>query len=134
MVRNDLVLPISARGIVGPPGKIVLLRNERDAWEFPGGRLEVKDESPPMTLQREITEQLDVVVDVQDPVHAWRDEPTPGQQVLLIAYTCDIVGEFPEHLWQHDDRSGIRLFDFEQLPDIDLGPGYRQALQLANRN
>ncbi|MDW3176855.1 MAG: NUDIX domain-containing protein [Acidimicrobiia bacterium] len=131
MVHNDLILPISVKGILGPPGKIVLLRNERGEWEFPGGRLDVKDTSPPMCLQREITEELDLVVDVQDPVHSWRYEPLPGHHVLLIAYRCELIGDWPERLWHSDEHLGVRLFDLTELAAINLPAGYRDALRLA---
>ena len=33
--------PVSVKGIVYHNGKIVLLKNERDEWELPGGKLEL---------------------------------------------------------------------------------------------
>ena len=37
-------------------GKVLLLRNERDEWELPGGKLEV-GEDPADCVVREITEE-----------------------------------------------------------------------------
>jgi 8-oxo-dGTP pyrophosphatase MutT (NUDIX family) len=130
-VQNDLVLPISVKGILGPPGQIVLLRNERDEWEFPGGRIEPDDESPPACLRREISEELDLIVDVGMPVHTWRYEPIPGRNVLLVAYSCEIVGTWPDQLWHSDEHSGVRLHDLDALDRINLPQGYRDALQFA---
>lgn len=129
-MHNDLVLPISVKGILGPPGHIVLLRNERDEWEFPGGRLEPSDESPTACLRREISEELDLIADVGRPVHSWRYEPIPGRQVLLIAYACSIVGTWPEHLWHSDEHLGVKAFQLDELDAIDLPQGYRDALAL----
>lgn len=129
-MQNDLVLPISVKGILGPPGHVVLLRNERDEWEFPGGRLEPGDASPPACLQREISEELDVIAAVGRPVHSWRYEPVPGRHVLLIAYACEIVGTWPERLWHSDEHLGVRLFATDALDGISLPVGYRDALRL----
>lgn len=129
-MQNDLVLPISVKGILGPPGQVVLLRNERDEWEFPGGRIEPGDNSPTACLRREISEELDLVAVVGLPVHAWRYEPIPGRDVLLIAYSCEIVGAWPDRLWHSDEHLGVRLFPIDGLDDIALPQGYRDALQL----
>lgn len=132
-LHNDLVLPISVKGILGPPGQIVLLRNERDEWEFPGGRLEPGDESPTACLRREISEELDLIANVGRPVHSWRYEPVPGRHVLLLAYACTIVGTWPEHLWHSDEHLGVQTFELGDLDDINLPQGYRDALRLAHR-
>lgn len=132
MVHNDLVLPISVKGILGPPGKVVLLRNERDEWEFPGGRLEASDDSPPMCLQREISEELDLIAAVREPVHAFRYQPIAGNHVLVMAYRCELVGAWPDELWHSSEHSGVRLFDLDMLAEINLPEGYREALRLAN--
>jgi 8-oxo-dGTP pyrophosphatase MutT (NUDIX family) len=131
MVHNDLVLPISVKGILGPPGHVVLLRNERDEWEFPGGRVEVGDESPPACLRREISEELDLIADVGMPVHTWRYEPIPGRDVLVIAYRCEIVGEWPDKLWHSHEHLGVQLVELDALDDVHLPQGYRDALAVA---
>ena len=130
-MENDLVLPISVKGILGSEGRVVLLRNERDEWEFPGGRLEPSDASPPACLRREISEELDVIADVGPPIHSWRYEPIPGRHVLIIAYRCQIVGTWPERLWHSDEHLGVGLFDLDGLDEVNLPQGYRDALDIA---
>jgi hypothetical protein len=47
--------PVSVKGVVLTASGVVLLRNERDEWELPGGKLE-PGESPAACLVREIEE------------------------------------------------------------------------------
>ena len=47
--------PVSVKGIVYFNGKVVLLKNERDEWELPGGKLEL-GETPEACVIREIEE------------------------------------------------------------------------------
>ena len=37
--------PISVKGVVVRAGRVLLLKNERDEWELPGGRLEAGETS-----------------------------------------------------------------------------------------
>ena len=48
--------PVSVKGVLrAPTGEVVLLLNEREAWELPGGRIEL-GESSTECLAREIAE------------------------------------------------------------------------------
>jgi ADP-ribose pyrophosphatase YjhB (NUDIX family) len=38
------MFPVSVKGVVVQGGKVLLLRNERDEWELPGGKLEVGED------------------------------------------------------------------------------------------
>ncbi|MFS0783156.1 NUDIX domain-containing protein [Bacillus sp. 1P06AnD] len=46
-------LPISIKGIITENNQVLLLKNDRDEWELPGGRLE-GHEKPEECLKREI--------------------------------------------------------------------------------
>jgi len=35
------LFPVSVKGVVVRDGRVLLLRNERDEWELPGGKLDL---------------------------------------------------------------------------------------------
>ncbi|MGH8726480.1 MAG: NUDIX domain-containing protein, partial [Burkholderiales bacterium] len=53
--------PVSIKGVVFRDDRAILLRNERDEWELPGGKLE-PEEAPAECCAREILEELSITV------------------------------------------------------------------------
>ena len=49
--------PISTKVIIIDDGRLLLLKNEREEWDFPGGKIICNDE-PKETLIREVFEEL----------------------------------------------------------------------------
>jgi 8-oxo-dGTP pyrophosphatase MutT (NUDIX family) len=72
--------PVSVKGVVIDGGRVALLKNERDEWELPGGKLELR-ENPRSCVEREIFEEPGWAVQVEKildcyriyQVVAWRD-------------------------------------------------------------
>ncbi|WP_435838167.1 NUDIX domain-containing protein [Streptomyces chrestomyceticus] len=66
MTYTSPLWPVSVKGVAfDARGRVLLLRNERDEWELPGGRLEigsaggeqVPDPTPEAALEREVREE-----------------------------------------------------------------------------
>ena len=53
--------PVSVKGVLVRDGLVLLLKNEREEWELPGGKLELGEE-PPACVAREITEETGLPV------------------------------------------------------------------------
>ncbi|MEK7411453.1 MAG: NUDIX domain-containing protein, partial [Actinomycetota bacterium] len=66
---------------------VILLQNERDEWELPGGK-PMPGETPEDTVAREISEELNIPVTVGDIVDMWMYEIYAGATVLVITYRC----------------------------------------------
>ena len=73
--------PVSIKGVLfSPAGEAVLLLNEREEWELPGGRIE-PGETSAECLVREIQEELGLEVEVGRPVDTYLFEVIPGRHV-----------------------------------------------------
>ena len=55
--------PISIKGVVFRGSQVILLKNERDEWELPGGKIEL-GETPEACVYREIKEEVGIQVKV----------------------------------------------------------------------
>ncbi|MBA4494459.1 NUDIX domain-containing protein [Paenactinomyces guangxiensis] len=80
--------PVSIKGIIIREDNVLLLKNERNEWELPGGRLE-KGEAPQKCLIREIKEELNIDCTVKQLVDTWVYEVLPGKQVFIVIYYCE---------------------------------------------
>ncbi len=116
---------VSIKGVFATPsGEVVLLMNERDEWELPGGRIEI-GESPRECVEREIREELDVAVTAGEFLDSYLFEVVPGKHVFIETYACVLTGEFNPRISEEHKRIG--LFSPADLPD-NLPAGYRASI------
>lgn len=83
-------------------------------WELPGGKIE-NNESEEECLQREIHEELGLVVEVETRLVPNLHEIQPGKQILLIPFRCKITGG----TLQPTEHKAIEWLDFTELLHLD---------------
>ena len=79
--------PVSVKGVLVRDGRVLLLKNEREEWEPPGGKLELGEE-PQVCVAREITEETGLAVTVGPILDAWQYHIGDGSDVLIVTYGC----------------------------------------------
>jgi 8-oxo-dGTP pyrophosphatase MutT (NUDIX family) len=117
--------PVSVKGVVTRAQRVVLLKNERDEWELPGGRLE-RDETPEGCVAREIAEELGLAVAVGPLLDCWLYQPLPDRRVLIVTYGCRLSGDAVPRL--SDEHRDLGWFDRGALDGLALPDGYRRAI------
>jgi 8-oxo-dGTP pyrophosphatase MutT (NUDIX family) len=123
------VFPVSVKGVVFRDGRVLLLRNERQEWELPGGRLEI-GETPEACVAREIAEETGWDVKVGALLDAWVYQPLPerlpDRRVLIVTYGCATTAtDRPTRSSEHDE---IGLFSLQELGGLRLPDGYRRSI------
>lgn len=119
------MFPVSIKGVLqSPEGLVVLMLNERDEWELPGGRIEL-EETAAQCLAREIAEELAVEVSVGEPLDSYLFEVIPGKHVFISTYRCQLTGGFVPKV-SHEHKQ-IGMFEPRQLP-ANLPSGYRESI------
>ena len=123
-------LPISVKAVVSWSGKLPLLKNERDEWELPGGKLEV-GELPQICLTREIEEELGWKVEVSEPFYAWVYAIMPHRHVFVLTFLATYLGEdAPVYSNEHKE---LVLVDPVQVPELNMPEPYKESIALAAR-
>ncbi|MBZ2206333.1 NUDIX domain-containing protein [Massilia soli] len=116
---------VSIKGVFATPsGEVVLLMNERDEWELPGGRIEI-GETPRQCVEREVREELDVAVKAGELLDSYLFEVIPGKHVFIETYACVLTSDFVPRISEEHVRIG--LFMPDALPD-QLPTGYRSSI------
>ena len=87
MKYRPQLYPVSVKGVVVRAGLVLLLRNERDEWELPGGKLEL-GEDPARCAEREIAEEAGWNVSAGPLIDAWQYHIAENSDVLVLTYGC----------------------------------------------
>ena len=117
--------PVSVKGVVVRGGRFVLLKNERDEWELPGGKLE-PGETIEDCLVREIGEELNLSTRVGRPLNNWVYFVN-GVHVLIITYALQILDERAE-MKVSDEHKELRSFPLEEIVGLRMPDGYKQSI------
>jgi 8-oxo-dGTP pyrophosphatase MutT (NUDIX family) len=117
----------SIKGVLLIDNRVLLLKNERDEWELPGGRPD-EGEDHGQTLAREFAEELSLNVRVSRQIDSYLFEVIPGRHVFIITYCCILAGEFDPKL--SDEHRGHCLWPVERLSELsNLPAGYRRSIE-----
>lgn len=118
--------PVSVKGVCVQDGRVLLLKNEREEWELPGGKLDV-GENPPETVVREISEESGWPVTCGPILDSWvYDEARPGHYVLIVTYGCSVDTDEPPVI-SHEHKE-IGLFHADEVPDLNMPAGYKRSI------
>lgn len=118
--------PVSVKGVLVHRRRVLLLKNERDEWELPGGKLE-PDEVPEACLARELLEETGLSVTVGQPLRPYVYRVADVVPVLILPFVCACV-----------DLRGLRIsaehrdlawFELTELHTLNLPIGYRHTIR-----
>ncbi len=125
MTTNPL-WPVSVKGVLAWDGEVVVLRNDRDEWELPGGRLESTDRDAPAALRREMDEELGLDVEVHELLDAWIYD-VAGMRVLIVTYRC--TAPRPVLLDHSEEHVSVAAMGLPQLRSAPMPEGYLRSIE-----
>jgi 8-oxo-dGTP pyrophosphatase MutT (NUDIX family) len=118
--------PVSVKGVVIRGGRTILLRNERDEWELPGGKLE-RSESPERCLAREFAEELRLAVEPQRILDSWIYTIAPGVHVVILTYGC--LESSSDDAVLSDEHRELRWFPLADIDALRMPEGYKASIR-----
>jgi 8-oxo-dGTP pyrophosphatase MutT (NUDIX family) len=107
-------------------GEVILLRNERDEWELPGGKLELC-ESPERCLAREMAEELGLELEPESILDSWIYTIAPGVDVRILTYGC--MESSREAAVLSDEHKELRWFPLAEVDALRMPDGYKASIK-----
>jgi 8-oxo-dGTP pyrophosphatase MutT (NUDIX family) len=117
--------PVSIKGVLAIDGRAALLRNEREEWELPGGKLEL-GETPEQCCARELDEELHVAARVERLVDSWVYTIAPDVHVLIVTYGC--TADDTSTMRVSHEHKQLALFAPSELERLDMPTGYKRSI------
>jgi 8-oxo-dGTP pyrophosphatase MutT (NUDIX family) len=121
--------PISVKGVVVRAGRVLLLKNEREEWELPGGRLEA-GETPEQCVAREIEEETSWKVITGPLLDVWMYDIVQAERhVFIVTYGCYLpaADTTPDPVLSFEHRQ-IGEFTEPEVPDLVMPQGYKNSV------
>ena len=131
--------PVSVKGVLVHGDRVLLLLNERDEWDLPGGRPD-PGETFAAALAREVREETGLSAEVGAPLDEHLFEVLPGRFVRIVPFACRLNGHGEVVLsHEHLETRWLPLRDVldeaagEVVAGHRLPECYRAAIRQATR-
>lgn len=117
--------PVSIKGVVFHRGRVVLLKNNRNEWELPGGKLEL-GETPEGCVVREIREELGLDVILGPILDTWLYHIYDGIDVFIATYGCQ--SDSRQNVVHSNEHKEVGFFSLDELEALTMPDGYKRSI------
>ncbi len=119
--------PVSIKGVILKKDQVLLVKNHRDEWELPGGRIEI-GESSAQCLKREIREELKLDVKIVTIIDTKLFEVIPGKHIFLVAFLCEMTNDNDIIEISHE-HTKFQWFMIKELVQIKIPTEYVETIE-----
>lgn len=124
--------PLSVKAVVLHQGRVLLLVNERNEWDLPGGRPEASEDHR-TALAREVREETGLSIEIGTLIDDHLFEVLPQRFVRILAFGCTLAGAADVTLSdEHNSAHWLPLDDLGlSVAGRRLPAGYLGAIRQA---
>jgi len=122
--------PISIKGVIVLNERIILLKNEREEWELPGGKIE-PNETSEKCLVREIEEELNIDIEIQVLMDTWFYNILNKVNVFIITFLCKPINSDTLKIKISVEHKEVGFFSFDEIRRLNMPQGYKNSIYKA---
>ena len=116
--------PVSVKSLIFDDKRFLLIKNERDEWDIPGGKIE-NNHNVIETLVREVKEELNITIDNYNILLA-KKYLFRKQEIIVIVYNSKITNEDPISL--SFENIDYNFFSYNEINQLKLTPWAKDSL------
>lgn len=116
--------PVSVKSLIFDDKRFLLIKNERDEWDIPGGKIE-NNHNVIETLVREVKEELNITIDNYNILLA-KKYLFRKQEIIVIVYNSKITNEDPISL--SFENIDYNFFSYNELNKLKLTPWAKDSI------
>jgi 8-oxo-dGTP pyrophosphatase MutT (NUDIX family) len=118
------MFPVSVKSILIDDQRVLLIKNERDEWDLPGGKID-KNDNVIETLIKEVKEELNIIIDNYNILQAQK-YLFRKQEIIVVTYFSEITNEDPIIL--SFENIDYQFFSYDKLNELKLTPWAKDSL------
>ncbi len=126
-IKTDMLadkFPVSAKAIIIDNNRVLCLKNEREEWDFPGGKIDF-NEGIEKCLKREVKEEVNLGIknlNILKPFNLkFNDVP-----VIVLVYSADISCESPIDIsYEHAEYN---FFSKSEIMNLNMLQDYKDLI------
>jgi len=116
--------PVSVKAIIIDDNRVLCLKNEREEWDLPGGKIDFNEDIE-ICLKREVKEELNLEIynlNILKPFNLkFNDVP-----VLVLVYSADISCESP--IIASYEHSEYNFFLEAEIKNLNMPQNYKDLI------
>ena len=110
--------PVSVKGLFLDQGKILLLKNEREEWDLPGGKI-LEDSDIKSTLSREVLEETNLKVEIGELLMADLFDVVESK-VFITIFKINAIDARPVQISK--EHISYDFFSLDEIDEIKTAP------------
>ena len=127
IIKTDEVadkFPVSLKIIIRDDDRFLFLKNERDEWDLPGGKINYK-EPIEICIKREVLEETKLAIREIELVDFFKTDFN-GVEVCIVLYTAEILSKNAVNIsFEHND---FNFFNFQEIERINCQEQYKKII------
>ena len=127
--HKHLVGDLGQKALIVKDGKVLICRNVGwDEWDFPGGRLHIKEDLKE-GLMRELKEELGVEAEIGEPFFITVGYGAPsGMPRIFVLYCVSLTDREAPFVLEKDEIAEVKWIGKDDIEGIKMIPELKPAL------